>query len=107
MYRLTNSVNGRVYVGKTANPARRLYEHRRSPPKRLRHDLQLLGKTFNDVIDFTVTHRVATMHAASHFEERDILLTDSRSHARGYNNLRGGSVQTDSKYRYLKFRKLI
>ena len=96
-----------VYVGKTDHLNRRLAQHRRSPPKRMQKDLKALNNSFNDVIAFAIAHRVGTLTAASYFEQREILHTNSRSLASGYNTLRGGSVQTDSQYRYLKFHQII
>ncbi len=38
VYIITHRENGRVYVGLTCNLVRRVSEHRRSPPSRMRHD---------------------------------------------------------------------
>lgn len=107
VYHLVNTLNNRTYVGKTDNPTRRLSQHRRNPPARLRSDLLAVGKTFDDIVLFAIAHECATLRAASHFEQLDIARLDTRSRSKGYNTLRGGSVQTDPQYRYFRSHDIV
>lgn len=62
IYRITNKVNGKVYIGQTSRTlAERLYEHIKGNPSRVGKDIAKLGKdSFSiDVIDVVDTQEKA------------------------------------------------
>ena len=84
MYVVTCKDNGKVYVGTTVNVNRRMGQHRRSPPLKMRPDAAKY-QPFNDHFTCKLRHTFTTLLAALATEARLIVELKARDPAFGYN----------------------
>lgn len=90
MYAIRNVTNGRTYVGMTTDLARRMREHRRSPPSRMRADSRNCNDDWAAVFVPEVLQVLHVTYADAELAETawiDNLGTTGKS---GYNSVAGG-----------------
>lgn len=104
IYRYTNLLNNKVYIGQTINESRRLYEHKHTTPKRNTKFGNAIKKYGITSFEYEVLYRIPSTNIdrlyiiLSILEKREIIKNDSISN--GYNILEGG------KESYLKHFKI-
>lgn len=105
IYRLTNTVNGKIYIGKTNRPTTRLLEHLASAKRKSTFAIHAaIRKYGEEAFLFEVIFDVLNEEDINHFEkcfiaEHDCCLLDGKN--KGYNMTRGGdgfSSETAKKY---------
>jgi group I intron endonuclease len=105
IYRFTNTVNGKIYIGKTTRPKTRLLEHLSDAKKKSTHLIHsAIRKYGEEAILFEVIFTVFREEDLNHFEqlfikEYDCCVLDGDG--KGYNMTRGGdgfSSETARRY---------
>lgn len=94
MYRITNQLNGKVYVGQTNKPDYRWYQHRSYAAKNNKHKQYIhraMAKYGIENFVFEVIVTCLTQEDADETENLLIKQYDSRNKERGYNLMTGGS----------------
>lgn len=87
VYTITCTVNGRMYVGVSADPHKRFNAHARNPPYRMRRDAAL-HQPFRQYFELRIVESFACRHAAHLREARMIAKYGTRGRG-GYNHLVG------------------
>ena len=80
-------VNGRVYVGQTTSQQRRLREHTRSPPLKMRADAKLYVP-FEEHFQMDIVYRTTRKYLADRMEKKLIKNYQSEP-LKSYNIIRG------------------
>jgi group I intron endonuclease len=97
LYKITNSVNGKIYIGQTVEPTKRWYQHRRdaaNPKYPFHHAINKYG-VHN--FEFEVIACCTNQDDANYSEELLIQQYDSLvQNGKGYNVALGGSVAPKS-----------
>lgn len=88
VYRITNTVNGKLYLGITANPTKRWWEHKRCAKKTHTKLYNAIKKYGAEVFKFEVLHWCNSREDARDLENLAISVCDSI--AKGYNMCPGG-----------------
>lgn len=93
LYRITNQLNGKVYIGQTNKPDYRWYQHRsyaksKKPQQYIHHAIAKYGVE-NFVFEVIATCK--TVQDADETESLLIIQYDSRNKEHGYNLMIGGS----------------
>ena len=90
LYRITNTVKSKVYIGQTINPASRWYRHKADSayPKQVLHFA--IKKYGNENFIFEVIACCLTQDNANYLEIELIKQYDSRNQKKGYNINEGG-----------------
>lgn len=93
LYRITNQINGKVYIGQTNKPEYRWYQHRSyaagNKPKQYIHNA--MSKYGIENFTFDVIATCLTQENADETESLLIIQYDSRNKEYGYNLMIGGS----------------
>lgn len=97
LYKITNIVNGKVYIGITGDPKRRRYEHLRKKSGSFSLVRLAVNKYGTDKFTFEVLVEGSRDYIVD-LEPKAILLYESRTH--GYNLHSGGSPDRGSKVEY-------
>ena len=100
VYRITNLVNGKVYIGQTSNPKMRWSKHRSS--KQNTHLYSSFKKYGEENFSFDVLLSGLTKEQADRIEIRLIKRYKSTDQNHGYNHANGGSRGTYSEATKLK-----
>ena len=79
--------NGRIYVGQTTSPQRRLRQHKRSPPLKMRADARLYVP-FEEHFDMNIEYRTTRKYLADRIEKKLIKKYQSEP-LKSYNIMRG------------------
>ena len=66
---ICDRVNGRVYVGQTTSPQRRLREHTRFPPLKMRADVKLYVP-FKEHFQMDIVYRTTQKYLADRMEKK-------------------------------------
>jgi len=83
LYRITNKINGKVYIGQTINPGARRRQHKqKSSNPYLRSSIQKYGW---DNFEFECISACISQESANESEEELIIQYDSRNPEKGYN----------------------
>lgn len=92
IYQITNTVNGKIYVGKTNNLNRRWYEHRRAGTRggNCKYLNRAFNKHGNDAFEIQVLDYTESDREASELEKLYIGLFQANNSAKGYNLTKGG-----------------
>lgn len=88
IYQIKNTINGKAYIGITANPTRRWWEHRNPPAKRNTVLIKAIKKYGADAFSFTVLHWCDTREDARELE--NLVVETCGSIVKGYNMCPGG-----------------
>jgi len=94
MYRITNTINQKVYIGQTNNPSLRWSQHKSSAKYNRGNQIitKALMKYGFDVFTFEVIATCLTQLDADATEEHLIRQYDSRNMQKGYNIAAGGNT---------------
>jgi predicted GIY-YIG superfamily endonuclease len=71
VYSIRHRATGRVYIGVTSNLRRRIAQHRKKPPQRMRKDLQAAA-SFDAAFEVTVLLSTTDQRAANEAEKQYI-----------------------------------
>jgi group I intron endonuclease len=90
LYKITNTINAKIYIGQTVNPSKRWYAHRRSSaePKQVIH--YAIKKYGNENFEFEVIACCSSQDNCDNLERELIIQYDSRNNEKGYNIEEGG-----------------
>lgn len=95
LYRITNQLNGKIYIGQTSNPKDRWSSHKSSAKNPQNYSAiipKALAKHGIDNFTFEVIATCKTQIDANFIETELINQYDSRNSEKGYNLAHGGSV---------------
>lgn len=91
IYKITNLINQKVYIGQTKNPVRRWYSHRTVSRNKPKYVINLaMNKYGVDNFSFEVIASCLDQEAVNESEKLIIMQYDSRN--KGYNVQSGGKV---------------
>lgn len=92
LYRITNGINGKMYIGRTVNPNKRWKAHQRDSQRIIKPQYIHRAMEKYGIVNFTfeVIAQSLTQDDANWTEEQLIKQYDSRNHDKGYNLAPGG-----------------
>lgn len=90
IYRYTCEINGKIYIGKTNNPARRKIEHLSSSIKGINYFYNAIRKHGYNNFKFEILEQCSTEEMAYKLEEFYINFYNSNNRKNGYNLTTGG-----------------
>ena len=93
LYKITNTMNNKIYIGQTVNPSQRWWQHRNAASKN--HPSMIIARAIkkygNNAFDFEIIAQCQTLDDANFMEEHLIQQYDSRNPEKGYNIRPGGN----------------
>jgi hypothetical protein len=104
IYCIVHRENNRVYIGQTRDLKKRIGEHQRRPPRRMKGDWDAAkgkGKVWKDVFAVKVLDRVGEQKQADTLERRFTFCYKSTG-KNGYNMVRGQPFTCNTFWRYKK-----
>jgi group I intron endonuclease len=90
IYKITNAINGKCYIGQTRQPQKRWYQHKHdaaNPRMPIHHAIRKYG---NEAFEFKVIDFAFNQWEANCLESGYIERYDSRNNLKGYNIEKGG-----------------